>query len=99
MPAGVTSFSWHCSASGGASCTASGSGHLTDTLATFPVGGEVIYTIVASLLNSGVTIINTATITPPVGVTNTAPDNSASNISEAGGNIFLPAILRNAGTP
>jgi len=47
FPAEITSASWTCAATGAASCTASGTGNITDTLTTFPSGSSVTYTVIA----------------------------------------------------
>ncbi|MBR0345914.1 MAG: DUF11 domain-containing protein, partial [Rudaea sp.] len=60
--AGITAVSWTCSAAGGAVCpNASGNGALNETIATFPAGGSLTYTLTA-----------TVSATPPAHVTNTA---------------------------
>jgi uncharacterized repeat protein (TIGR01451 family) len=57
VPAGIVSFdSWTCSAAGGAVCgngtpNEKGSGALSDTVPTFPSGGQLIYTILATVAN------------------------------------------------
>ena len=67
LPAGIASWSWTCTASGGAVCpVASGSAALNETIATFPVGGQVVYSITAKLnVTATGTVTNTATVTPP----------------------------------
>lgn len=95
IPAGIDTFTWQCSASGGAACSANGSGALNDTLTDFPAGGQAVYTITATLIDSQADIVNTATLTPPPGLTNLAPDNSASNTSSGTSPIFLPFIASN----
>jgi uncharacterized repeat protein (TIGR01451 family) len=66
IPAGIDAFAWTCAASGGASCpNASGSGAIAETIATFPVGAALVYTVVASVsADPPATIANTATVTP-----------------------------------
>jgi len=69
IPAGLTSFSWTCTAAGGAGCPhASGSGAINETLTVFPAGGSVQYLISATVSAAPpATVTNTATITPPGG--------------------------------
>ena len=69
LPAGIASWSWTCTASGGAVCpVASGSAALNETIATFPVGGQVVYSITAKLnVTATGTVANTVTATLPVG--------------------------------
>src|SRR5205085_2262459 len=60
---------WTCSATGGAVCpNASGAGDLNETLATFPAGSTVTYTVTATVIATPpATVTNTATATPPSG--------------------------------
>ncbi|MBR0345434.1 MAG: DUF11 domain-containing protein, partial [Rudaea sp.] len=69
IPAGITSQTWTCAASGGAACpNASGTGALSETLATFPANGSVTYTVAATIsANPPAHVVNTATATPPTG--------------------------------
>lgn len=69
LPAGVVSFLWSCTATGGAVCpNASGSGAINETIATLPSGGSVSYAISATLSASPpATVVNTASATPPSG--------------------------------
>jgi len=69
VPTGIASQSWTCAASGGAACpNASGSGNLSETLATFPAGSSVTYTVTATVsANPPAQVTNTATTTPPSG--------------------------------
>lgn len=62
LPAGITSGSWTCSATGSAVCpSASGSLPLSQTIATFPAGSAVTYAITARVAD-----------VPPASITNTA---------------------------
>lgn len=69
MPVGITSYLWTCAASGGAVCpSASGSGGINETLTAFPPGGQVVYTVTATVSASPpANIVNTAVGTPPDG--------------------------------
>jgi uncharacterized repeat protein (TIGR01451 family) len=70
LPAGITDANWTCSADGGATCPdASGTGAIAATIAMFPPGSRLVYTIVATVDDNppGGTVVNTATITPPAG--------------------------------
>lgn len=73
----ITSATWTCSASPGSSCPASGSGSIgasVDLLA----GGSATFTLVATISTSATgTPVNTATVTAPVGVTETNPGNNS----------------------
>ena len=69
VPAGLSAVTWTCTASGSAVCpNANGSGAINETIATFPPGGQIIYTIDATVdANPPASITNTATTTPPGG--------------------------------
>jgi LPXTG-site transpeptidase (sortase) family protein len=77
FPAAITNASWTCAGSGGGTCTASGTGDINDNV-DIPVGGSVTYTITATIRASATgTLVNTATITPPVGTTDPNPGNNS----------------------
>jgi uncharacterized repeat protein (TIGR01451 family) len=67
IPNGIASYAWSCTGSGGASCpNASGSGAISETIATFPPGGAIVYTVTAVLdENPPESIANVASVTPP----------------------------------
>jgi len=70
MPKGVESQSWTCAATGGATCQASGTGAIDDTLNSFPAASKVTYTVTAVVnADPPSTIDNTATATAPSGGT------------------------------
>jgi uncharacterized repeat protein (TIGR01451 family) len=70
IPAGITAYTWTCAASGGAVCpNASGAGALNETIATFPGGSSIVYTIVATVsANPPAVVTNPVTTTPPNGL-------------------------------
>lgn len=63
VPAGLTGFAWTCA---GAACpNASGSGAIAETIAHLPIGGQVVYTVTATVTQSPPsTIVNEVTVTP-----------------------------------
>jgi uncharacterized repeat protein (TIGR01451 family) len=69
VPAGLSGANWTCTANGGALCpNASGSGAISETVAVFPAGSELVYTITATVdANPPAAIANTATAVPPSG--------------------------------
>ncbi|MCU1412912.1 MAG: conserved repeat domain protein [Microbacteriaceae bacterium] len=69
IAAGLTAYSWNCTSAGGAVCpTVSGTGAIHETVATFPAGSTVTYTVTARVsATPGPTVTNRATITPPNG--------------------------------
>ena len=69
FPAEVIGVTWTCAASGGASCTPTGAGDISDTV-SLPVGGSLVYTATGSFANwAAGTITNISTVTAPPGVT------------------------------
>lgn len=66
IPAGIDAFAWTCAASGGVACPqAGGSGAIAETVAVFPAGATLAYTVTATLAaNPPETVVNTATVTP-----------------------------------
>jgi len=87
IPAGITSQTWTCSATGGATCAASGTGAISDTITTFPAGATAVYVVTATLTATPpATITNTATATPPAGGlcapgATTAPCTATANVA------------------
>ena len=73
----VTSVNWTCVAAGGATCSAGPlASAISDTI-NLPVNGTATYTVLASLNSSAAgDLVNTATVTPPVGVTDDTPGNN-----------------------
>jgi len=80
FPAELTGVSWTCSGAGGASCTASGSGDISDTVG-LPAGGSVTYTATATLdPGAAGALANSVTVEVPAGVAERNPaDNSATD--------------------
>lgn len=66
---GLSGATWTCTSSGGALCpNDNGSGAIAETIAVFPAGGELTYTVTVTVdANPPASIANTATVTPPGG--------------------------------
>jgi uncharacterized repeat protein (TIGR01451 family) len=78
FPGSLIGVTWSCSATPGSSCTAGGSGNIADVV-TLLAGGSATYTVNATISPSATGILsNTATVTAPGGVTETAPLNNTS---------------------
>ena len=76
FPTDINNVSWTCSSSGGATCTPSGSGDISDTI-TLPAFGVITYTVTGTLPASVTnTLVNTATVTAPMGVTDPITANN-----------------------
>ena len=77
FPASTTNITWICAPTGSASCTANGTGNINDTI-NLAVGSSVTYTVDVDILSSASgDLINTATVTVPVGVTDPTPGNNS----------------------
>ena len=77
LPAAITSDTWTCASASGGTCTASGSGNISDTV-NLPVGGSVVYTVTAHISMSATgSLSNTATVTSPAGVPDPTPANNS----------------------
>ena len=83
LPASLTSATWTCTPSSGASCSPSGSGNINDVV-NIPINGTLTYTLTATVANTANSdIINNATVNPPAGITDTnLSNNSASDIDQ-----------------
>ncbi len=76
IPAAITNATWTCATSTGATCTASGTGNITDTV-NLPAGATATYTLNATVRPSATgNLTNTASITAPTGVTDPTPANN-----------------------
>ncbi len=77
LPSALTNASWTCSASSGASCAASGSGNISDTV-TLPAAGTVTYTLLATVdIGASGSVVNTATVTAPGGISDPNQSNNS----------------------
>ena len=84
VPATITGVTWTCTASGQAVCpAASGSGNsITQTLAVMPMNGRLRYVVTGTVAaGASGSIANTATVTPPTGVTDPNPNNNTSTVT------------------
>lgn len=76
VPTGLTAASWTCVASGGATCAATGTGNINDTV-NLPANGNVVYTLHATTPASATAdIVNTATATLAGTQVDTNPANN-----------------------
>ena len=80
VPGTITGATWTCLGAGGGTCAPTGSGSINATV-NLPVGGTVTYTLTGTVNASAFgSLSNTATVTPPGGVTDPDPtDNSATD--------------------
>lgn len=84
LPAGITTASWTCTAMGGASCTANGTGGIADATVNLPVSASVTYQLTLDVpANFTGQLVNTATVTPGPGTTDPNPgNNSATDVNQ-----------------
>ncbi|MBM3152541.1 MAG: DUF11 domain-containing protein, partial [Chloroflexi bacterium] len=86
-PTQITSWTWTCAAEAGASCTAgptTTAGNFSDTV-SIPSGKKVTYTAVSTISPAAVgNLVNTATITSPVGMPDPVPGNNSSTDTDTG---------------
>ncbi len=81
FPASITTCTWTCAGSGGGTCTAAGSGNISDTV-NLPAGGGVTYTLSCTVSPSVTgTLANTAAVTAPVGISDPNSGNNSSTLS------------------
>jgi uncharacterized repeat protein (TIGR01451 family) len=93
LPAAVAGATWACVGAEGASCTASGSGDINDTV-NLPVGGTATYTVTGTVSESATgSLSNTATVTAPGDVADwDATNNSATDTDTLAGLGFFPLV-------
>ena len=76
FPASET-CTWTCTAAGGASCAASGSGNIGQSV-NLPSGGSVTFVAACSIAASATgSLSNTATVTAPVSINDATPGNNS----------------------
>ncbi len=77
LPSSLSNATWTCTLGTGASCTANGSGNISDTV-TIPAGSEVTYTVSATVSNLASTnIVNSVSVLAPLGVTDSDMSNNS----------------------
>jgi len=80
FPAACSAVSWTCVGAGGGTCSAAGSGSISDTV-DLPVGGSATYTASCDIDPTATgTLSNTATITPSASVMD--PDSGNNNATD-----------------
>lgn len=90
LPIGINAFAWTCTASAAATCpNASGSGAINQTIALFPAGGELVYSVIATVAEDAPEqVLNTVSVSPP-GITVCMPNATPGPCSAS-----IPLIVR-----
>ncbi|HEX4962806.1 MAG TPA: hypothetical protein VF173_18365 [Thermoanaerobaculia bacterium] len=90
VPAALTGVTWTCAAGSGASCTASGSGSINDTV-NLAAGASLTYTLTATVgAGASGSLSNTATAAVPGGVQDPVAGNNSATDTDA---VVQPADL------
>ena len=77
VPGTITAVTWTCVGAGGGSCAAGGSGNINETV-DLPMGGTATFTLTGTIAPSATgSLINTATVAAPIGVTDPNPANNS----------------------
>jgi uncharacterized repeat protein (TIGR01451 family) len=83
LPAALAGGTWTCTAAAGSSCPVSGTGGIDATVLVGP-GSSVTFTLTADVDPAATgTVVNTATVTPPAGTTDTSPGNDSATDTDA----------------
>jgi uncharacterized repeat protein (TIGR01451 family) len=98
LPTGVSSATWVCTPTSGASCSAaSGSGSISTTV-NLPAGASVQFVVTASVAPGAAgSIVNTATASVPLGVHDPNPGNNTATDVDTIAGITDLSITKNAG--
>ena len=82
LDAGLANITWTCTATGGATCPAAGSGNLNETI-DLPASGQAEFIIEAELIDGGPdeTITSSATVTPPANPPDPNPANNTDQVT------------------
>jgi uncharacterized repeat protein (TIGR01451 family) len=76
MPAKLVNVTWTCVATAGATCTASGTGSINDTI-DLPAGSIATYSVAGTVKpDASGSLVNNVSITAPGGVTDSTPSNN-----------------------
>jgi uncharacterized repeat protein (TIGR01451 family) len=83
VPATLSGATWTCTATPGSSCgTASGTGSISNRLVNLAPSGSATFTLNATVNANSGTVINTATVAAPAGVTDPIAGNNSSTDSD-----------------
>ncbi len=92
-------FTWTCAAASGSSCTASGSGNISDTV-NVAINSSVVYTVTGTVPSSVESAFgNTATITPPSGFADPGCSPSCSDTVTLNPHVVLDIVPTKSASP
>lgn len=79
LPAQLTNATWTCAGAGGATCTAAGTGNISDSATSIPVGGTLTYTLTATVAPGAAAglLTNTASVAVPAVASDPVANNNA----------------------
>jgi uncharacterized repeat protein (TIGR01451 family) len=81
FPAELLGATWTCTATPGSTCSAAGSGDISDGSLSLSAGGTATYVALGTIaLDTPTVLSNTATVTPPAGVLDPDPTNNSSSV-------------------
>jgi len=80
MPSELTNVTWTCDAD---NCPGSVNGNINNFSVDIPAGGSVTFTVTATVTATSGTLSNTATVTPPNGVTDPTQSNNTATDTDS----------------
>jgi uncharacterized repeat protein (TIGR01451 family) len=80
LPPSLTGATWACAASAGSTCPAGGAGDLAAPVSLL-AGGSAAFTVTGTVTPGTLTLVNTATATPPSGVFDPNAANNADTVT------------------
>ncbi|MFN0139258.1 MAG: DUF4394 domain-containing protein [Pyrinomonadaceae bacterium] len=97
FPAAISSANWTCASAGGATCTAMGSGNISDFI-NLPAGSSVTYTVVANISASATgTLVNTASVATSGALSIIVVDPNQGNNSATDTDTIVPVGCQGGG--
>jgi uncharacterized repeat protein (TIGR01451 family) len=80
FPPGITGVSWTCTAGAGSSCPSGGSGNINASVSLL-AGGQATFTATGTVVAGTVTLVNTASVTPPADVFDPVTANNSDTVA------------------
>jgi uncharacterized repeat protein (TIGR01451 family) len=92
FPAGLSGATWTCSATGGSSCPASGTGNIAAPVSLLSGGSATFLATATVVAGTASPVLNTATVAAPGGVVDPTPGNNSSTESTVVGPIAFHTV-------